>query len=79
MARKSKVLEEIVEMIDIDRIDNIEELEPEATFIYELNDGISMILEERIIGYVKHSIESILMTVIFAILGNCNTFTEINM
>ena len=78
MAKKSKLLEEIKEIVDMDRVENIEQLEPDATFIFELNESISMIKEERIIGYVQHSVESILMTVIFAILGNCNTFEEIN-
>ena len=79
MAKKSKLLEEIKEIVDMDRVENIEQLEPDATFIFELNESISMIKEERIIGYVQHSVESILMTVIFAILGNCNTFEEINL
>ena len=49
MAKKSKLLEEIKEIVDMGRVENIEQLEPDATFIFELNESISMIKEERII------------------------------
>lgn len=36
-----------------------------------------MIVDERINGYVLHSVESILLLVIFAIIAKSNSFTEI--
>lgn len=78
MARKSKILEEITTLEELsEKVDNIEMLEPSALFIEKLNSNAMMIVDERIIGYVQHSVESILLLVIFAIIANCNTFTEI--
>lgn len=78
MARKSKILEEITTLEELaEKVDNIEMLEPDALFIEKLNNNAMMIVDERITGYVQHSVESILLLVIFAIIANCNTFTEI--
>lgn len=62
------VNEELIELMDID-----------AKFIYDLNENISYIVDERIDGYVIHSLESIVLSVIFATLANCNTFIEIHL
>jgi len=62
------VNEELIELMDID-----------AKFIYDLNENISYIVDERIDGYVIHSLESIVLSVIFATLANCNTFVEIHL
>lgn len=37
-----------------------------------------MIVDKRINGYVMHSVESIILLTIFAVIANCNTFTEIH-
>lgn len=80
MARKSKILEEIISLEELsEKVENIEILEPDVIFIQRINDNAMMIIDERISGYVLHSVESILLLVIFAIIANCNTFTEIYM
>ena len=58
--------EEKIELMDID-----------AKFIYNLKENASYIVDEREIGYVLHSVESIILSVIFAIIANCNTFVQI--
>lgn len=40
---------------------------------------MNYIVDERIDGYVIHSLESIVLSVIFATLANCNTFVEIHL
>ncbi|MDE5539258.1 MAG: ISAs1 family transposase [Bacilli bacterium] len=78
MARKSKVLEEIISLDEFsEKVENIEVLEPDVIFIQKINDNAMMIIDERISGYVLHSVESILLLIIFAVIANCNTFTEI--
>lgn len=62
------VNENIIELMDID-----------AKFIYDLNENVSYIVDERIDGYVIHSLESVVLSVIFATLANCNTFVEIHL
>lgn len=79
MARKSKVLEEIININELlEKVEDIETLEPDALFIQKINDSVMMIVDERINGYVMHSVESIVLLMIFAIIANCNTFTEIH-
>ena len=78
MAKKSKVLEEIVNLNGLsEKIEDIETLEPDVLFIQKINDNAIMIVDERVSGYVIHSVESIILLVIFAIIANCNKFTEI--
>lgn len=78
MARKSKILEEIINLNGLaEKIDDIETLEPDVIFIKKINDNAMMIVDERINGYVLHSVESILLLVIFAIIAKSNSFTEI--
>ncbi len=79
MTRKSKALEEIININELlEKVEDIETLEPDALFIQKINEGIMMIVDERINGYVMHSVESIILLTIFAIIANCNTFTEIH-
>ena len=59
--------------------DTIELTDIDAKFIYDLNENISYIVDERVNGYVLHSLESIVLSVIFAMLANCNTFVEIHL
>ena len=78
MARKSKILEEITNLNGLaEKIDNLETLELDIILIKKINDNAMMIIDERINGYVLHSVESILLLVIFAILAKSNSFTEI--
>ncbi len=83
MARKSEELENIIEIFNNDERINeeeIEELKLDAKFIYELKDNTIYIVDNpRDEVYLLHSIESILLTVILAIIANCNTFVEIHL
>lgn len=82
MARISKELNNIINLFDKeDFIDEEEliELDISAEFINNLNENALYIVEERIIGSVIHSIESIILSVIFAIMANCNTFVQIHL
>ena len=62
------IISNVIELMDID-----------AKFIYDLNENVSYIIDERIDGYVIHSLESVVLSVIFATLANCNTFVEIHL
>lgn len=79
MAKKAIYLEELVKVMDkFDcEIEDIETLEPDVEFIQNIHDNSILIIDERVNGYVLHSLESILLLVIFAMIANCNTFTEI--
>ena len=79
MARKSKELEEITKIFKMEEIaeENIELLEPEVTFIEKINDNSIYILDERIEGSVVHSLESVILLVIFAVIARCDTFVDI--
>ena len=83
MARKSKELEEIIKLFDEDeKIEdkNIEKLELDSKFIYDLKENTTYIIEDkRDFSYVVHSVESIILVVIFAIIANCNTFVQIHL
>lgn len=80
MARISKELKELKEQISEDlRIDEerIEKLDVDKNFILLLEESSFNITDNRLDGYICHSIESILLIVIFGIIANCNTFVEI--
>ena len=82
MARVSKELKEVIEMFDeYEKIDEneLEELELDSEFIYDLKESAVFITEQREIGKVYHTVESILLTLIFALLANCNTFVQIHL
>ncbi len=73
MTRKLKVLENIIEIFNND--DRINEKE-----IEELKDNIIYIVDNQWDEvYLLHLIESIILTVIFAIIANCNIFVEIHL
>ena len=81
MARKSKELEEIIKIFKEDEYIDEEELEKiniNAEFITNIKENAIYIVDERQIETVLHSIESVLLSVIFAILAKCNTFVEIH-
>ena len=80
MARKSKELAYILEIFKENEFideEKIELMDIDAKFIYNLKENASYIVDEREIGYVLHSVESIILSVIFAIIANCNTFVQI--
>ena len=81
MAKVSKELKNILDMFDEEERledDEIETLNIDAKFINNLKENSIYILDERIEGSVLHSLESIILTVIFAIISKCNTFREID-
>lgn len=80
MAKKSQKLERIVNIFSEEEMimdDEIETLKIDSEFIYEIKNNALFITEERELGYVLHSLESIILLLIFAMLANCNTFTQI--
>lgn len=80
MARVSKELQELKKIIDEDlKIDeeNIEKLEIDTNIILTLSENASYMSDKRLPEYTYHSIESILLVVVFGIIANCNTFVEI--
>ena len=80
MARKSKKLEEIIDVFDEDDYideNELEELEIDCNFIYELETNCFSITDKRDDTHITHSIESVVLTIIFALLANCNTFEQI--
>lgn len=80
MARVSKELQELKAIIDEElKIDeeNIENLELDTNLILTLKESASYMSDERLPEYTYHSIESILLIVIFGIMAKCNTFVEI--
>ena len=80
MARKSKELAYILEIFKEDEFideEKIELMDIDAKFIYNLKENASYIVDEREIGYVLHSVKSIILSVIFGIIANCNTFVQI--
>ncbi len=82
MARVSKKLKNIIDIFDEEDFiteEELIELNIDAKFINSLNENALYIVDERIIGSVIHSIESIILSVIFAIMANCNTFVQIHL
>lgn len=82
MARKSKELNNIIELFDEECFleeEQIEELTIEAEFIKEFNNNACYIVDKRKLGAVFHSVESVILSAIFAILAKCNTFVEIHL
>lgn len=81
MPRISKKMQMLKEMFDEELIleYEIENYDFNTLFIDSLYDNLSYICDERMDGYVLHSIESIILSTIFALMANCNTFAEIEM
>ncbi len=82
MARNSKKIIELIDIFDKDEFledEEIEDLQIDTEFIYNFNNNAYFITDNRMQGSVLHSVESIILSVIFAILAKCNTFVEINL
>lgn len=80
MARKSKVLDELSGVFDDEYIINENEIESFdicCEFIYEIEANAIYVVDKRDEQHIMHSIESIILTLIFAMMANCNRFTEI--
>ena len=81
MARISKDLKELREMLNIDECiddDALEESELHL-FIKAFKEEAEYMEDKRQYGYVLHSLEEILIIVILALMANCNTFVEIHL
>lgn len=81
MARKSKQLEEIKDIIQIEELKEIdfENLTIETEFVHLIKENALYIVDIRYEGKILHSIDSILLSVIFALLAKCDTFEEIEL
>ena len=80
MSRISKELEAIKNIFPEEmKIDEkeIEKISFEKEFILDLENRANCLTETREISHIIHSVESILLLVIFALIANCNTFVEI--
>ena len=79
MAKNAIYLDKLIKVIDkfYCKIEDIETLEPDVEFIQNIYDNSILIIDERVNGYGLHSLESVLLLVIFAMIANCNTFSEI--
>ena len=83
MSRISKELIEFKNMLEIDDYETYKDEEIESLNLDFLIDYVyenEFILEDdRHCGYTLHSVETILLIVIFAMLSNCNTYKDIEL
>lgn len=80
MSRISKELQELNKMIDEElkfEEEAIESIEIDKNLILSIEENASYISDDRLQEYTYHSLESILLVVIFGIMARCNTFVEI--
>ena len=80
MARRSKVLDNLSNVISDEYIINENEIESVnvcCEFIYEIEANAIYVVDKRDEEHITHSLESIILTLIFAMMANCNRFTEI--
>lgn len=80
MARISKELQELNKLFDEElKIDEeyIESIEFDENLLLTIEENASYISDDRLPEYTLHSLESILLIVIFGIMARCNTFVEI--
>ena len=80
MSRISKELQEfnkiMSEELKIEE-ENIESMDIDQKLILAIKEQACTLSDDRIEKYIYHSIESILLVVIFGIMTRCNTFVEI--
>ena len=82
MARVAKAFKNLSNLFsDNDIIDEsiIEELEISCEFVYEVENNAIYVVDKRDETHILHSLESIILTLIFAMMSNCNRFTEIHL
>ena len=80
MSRKSKVLDNLSSIITDKYIINENEIENVnvcCEFIYEIEANAIYVVDKRDEEHIMHSLESIILTLIFAMMANCNRFTEV--
>ena len=83
MSKISKELTEFKKILEEDEIETyknetIEELDLDFLIDY-IYDNEFILEDTRHYGYTLHSVESIILIVIFAMLSNCNTYKEIEL
>ena len=82
MARKSKVLDSLSNVITDEYIINENEIESvniSCEFVYEIETTTIYVVDKRDEEHITYSLESIILTLIFAMIANCNRFTEIHL
>ena len=82
MARTAKAFKNLSNLFnENDIIDEsiIEELEISCEFVYEIENNAIYVVDKRDEAHILHSLESIILTLIFAMMANCNRFTEIHL
>lgn len=80
MPRISKEFQELKKIFDEDMLIEEEQLtsvDLDKNFLLDLENNASCLTDYRDINYVYHSLESVLLIVIFGIMANCNNFVEI--
>lgn len=79
MSKKSKVLGELANIFESENIDELEfeEIMGDAEFVYDFKSEMEYVTDKREQGYVLHSLEGIILTVIFGIFAKCNTIVEV--
>ena len=82
MARVAKAFKNLSNIFSEDDIIDesiIEELEISCEFVYEIESNAIYVVDKRDETHILHSLESIILTLIFAMMANCNRFTEIHL
>ena len=80
MSRISKELQELNKIMSEElkiEEENIESMDIDQKLILAIKEQACTLSDNRIEEYIYHSIESILLVVIFGIMARCNTFVEI--
>ena len=80
MTRISKEFQELKKFIEDElKIDeeNLENLDIDTELLVSLREHAVYITDNRLLEYVYHSLEDILLIVIFGMMANCNNFVEI--
>lgn len=78
MPRTSKAFDNIASIFQNEDISEIhfEEIKGNVEFIYDFKSELEYVTDVREQGYVLHSLESIILTVILGIFARCNTINE---
>ncbi len=80
MARTSKSLQHLKEALSAEELldeEKLIQMDIDKDFILKIEEKASVLIDKRETKDIIHSLESILLTVIFGIMANCNTFVEI--
>lgn len=81
MPRVSKEFQELKKIIDEDMIieeDELTSVDLDKNLIISFeNNAISCLTDKRDITHIFHSLESVILIVIFALMANCNNFVEV--